>query len=145
MVQSVCISLTVFGFHSDTSLFIYKHGSDTVYLLLYVDDIVLTASSNPLLRQIIGVLQQEFAMKDLGPLHHFLGISVQRRPDGLFMSQQQYILDVLHRAGLSDAKPCITPVDTSAKVFADAGQPVSDATQYCSLTGAFTVYDFHSV
>ena len=53
------------------------------YLLLYVDDIVLTASSPGLLRRIISALQQEFAMKDLGELHHFLGMQVQRCGDGL--------------------------------------------------------------
>jgi len=63
---------------SDTSLFIYRHGHDTVYLLLYVDDIVLTASSPALLQRTITALQQEFSMKDLGELHHF-GIAVQRR------------------------------------------------------------------
>ena len=69
---------------SDTSLFIYRHGGDTVYLLLYVDDIVLTASSTPLLRRVIAALQQEFAMKDLGPLHYFLGLTVSRQDDGFF-------------------------------------------------------------
>jgi hypothetical protein len=48
-----------------------------VYLLLYVDDIVLTASSVALLQQTISTLKREFIMKDLGPLHHFLGVSVQ--------------------------------------------------------------------
>ena len=62
---------------SDTSLFVYQHGSDTAYLLLYVDDIVLTASSPGFLRRIISALQQEFSMKDLWELHHFLGTRVQ--------------------------------------------------------------------
>jgi hypothetical protein len=61
---------------SDTSLFIYQRGSDTTYLLLYVDDIILTASSTGLRQRIISALQQEFAMKDLGELHHFLGMHV---------------------------------------------------------------------
>ena len=50
---------------SDTSLFIYCRGDETAYLLLYVDDIVLTASGQQLLERVIS-LQQEFAMKDLG-------------------------------------------------------------------------------
>jgi hypothetical protein len=58
-----------------------------VYLLLYVDDIMLTASSPGLLRRIISCLQQEFAMKDLGALHHFLGITVERCPQGMFLHQ----------------------------------------------------------
>jgi hypothetical protein len=64
---------------SDTSLFIYRRGEDTVHLL-YVDDIVLTASTADLLQRMIIALQREFAMKDLGPLHHFLGITAERRP-----------------------------------------------------------------
>ena len=62
---------------SDTSLFIYRRGVETAYLLLYVDDIVLTASSQQLLQSVISSLQREFAMKDLGQLHHFLGVTVE--------------------------------------------------------------------
>ena len=51
-----------------------------MYLLLYIDDIVLTASSPRLLCRIISSLQQEFVMKDLGALHHFLGMTVELRP-----------------------------------------------------------------
>jgi len=72
---------------SDTSLFVYKDGTSIAYLLLYVDNIVLTASSTALLQQIIGRLHSEFAMTDLGTLHHFLCISVTRSADGLFLSQ----------------------------------------------------------
>jgi hypothetical protein len=54
------------------SMFIHRHGDDIVYLLLYGDDIVLTASSGALLQRTMVALQREFAMKNLGPLHHFL-------------------------------------------------------------------------
>jgi hypothetical protein len=80
---------------SDTSLFVYKMGSNIAYLLLYVDDIVLTASSTSLLRHLTEHLHSEFAMTDLGDLHHFLGISVTRSADGLFLSQCQYTVDLL--------------------------------------------------
>jgi hypothetical protein len=72
---------------SDTSLFIYRCGDDTVYLLLYVNDIVLTTSTADLLQRTIIALQWEFAMKDLGPLHHFPGITAERRPQSLFLHQ----------------------------------------------------------
>jgi hypothetical protein len=80
--------LTSLGFieaKSDMSLFILRRSPDMVYLLLYVDDIILTASSSELLRRTIAALQREFALKDLGPLHHFLGITVEHHPDGLFL------------------------------------------------------------
>jgi len=101
---------------SDTSLFIYHHGAETAYLLLYVDDIVLTASSSSLLHRIISSLQQEFPVKDLGVLHHFLGVTVEPPPPGLLFHQRQYTLDILERAGMTHCKPCSTPVDTQGKL-----------------------------
>jgi hypothetical protein len=55
-------------------------------LLLYVDDIILTASSSTLLQHIMAKLNSEFAMTDLSGLHHFLSITVTRSTDGLFLS-----------------------------------------------------------
>ena len=65
-------------------MFIYRR-SDTVSLLLYVDDNVLTTSTADLLQRTIVALQRKFTMKDLGSLHHFLGITVERWPRGLFL------------------------------------------------------------
>jgi len=127
---------------TDTSLFVYQRGSDLVYLLLYVDDIVLTASSQALLQRIIAALQHEFSMKDLGELHHFLGMHVQRCGDGLLLSQRQYMLDILDRAGMADCKPCSTPVDTNPKVAAADGAPVDDASDFRSLAGALQYLTF---
>jgi hypothetical protein len=76
-------------------LFIFRRGSDTVYLLLYVNDIILIASIMELLRRTIFALQWEFTMKDLRSLHHFLGITIKRRLDGLFLHQRTYMLDIL--------------------------------------------------
>jgi hypothetical protein len=115
--------------------FILHRGSDTTNLLLYVDDIVLAASSPELLRRIISCLQQEFAMKDLGALHHFLGVTIERRPMGLFLHQWQYTVDILERAGMAECKPCATPVDTQSKLSA-IGPPVADPTGYRSITRA---------
>jgi len=121
---------------SDTSLFVYKDGSQIAYLLLYVDDIVLTASSDALLHSIIGRLHTEFAMTDLGALHHFLGISVTRSSEGLFLSQRQYALDLLQRAGMSDCHSTSTPVDCKSKLSASDGAPVADPSEYRSIAGA---------
>ncbi|GJZ65766.1 ribonuclease H-like domain-containing protein [Tanacetum coccineum] len=59
----------------DSSLFINTQGSQVAYLLIYVDDIILTASSLVLLQQIVDSLHKEFDMTDLGALNYFLGIS----------------------------------------------------------------------
>ncbi|XP_011010893.1 PREDICTED: uncharacterized protein LOC105115645 [Populus euphratica] len=72
--------LHTLGFHSslaDSSLFVYHSKLGTVYLLLYVDDIVLTSSSSSLIHTFITRLSKEFSMKDLGDLHYFLKVEVQ--------------------------------------------------------------------
>ncbi|XP_074277246.1 uncharacterized protein LOC141600888 [Silene latifolia] len=127
------------GFHSsvcDTSLFIYHSGNDTAYILLYVDDIILTASSSVLLQRIITSLSQEFAMTDLGALNHFLGITVTRTGTGLFLSQQKYAESILSRASMSSCNPTTTPVDVGSKLSATAGPLISDPSLYRSLAGA---------
>jgi hypothetical protein len=121
---------------SNISLFVYKDGTNVAYLLLYVDDIVLTASSSTLLHDIIGRLHTEFAMTDLGVLHHFLGISMTCSLDGLFLPQRQYALDLLQQAGMSECHSTTTPVDTKAKLSATNGAPVADPFEYRSLAGA---------
>nr|GEW75863.1 ribonuclease H-like domain-containing protein [Tanacetum cinerariifolium] len=127
--------ITWVGFsHSrrDSSLFIYKQGTDTAYLLLYVDDIVLIASSEILLQQIIRSLHQEFAMTDLSPLNYFLGISVTRDSSGLFLSQKKYAIEILDRAHMVNCNPSRTPIDTESQLGSD-GDPVSDPTLYRRL------------
>jgi hypothetical protein len=96
---------------SDTLLFIFWRGSDILYLLLYVDDIFLTTSSTMLLQHTISALKRKFTMRDLGSLHHFLRVSVQQRPNELFLSQHQYALDILERASMVECKPVSTPMD----------------------------------
>jgi hypothetical protein len=76
------------GYHAskaDSSLFILHTSTATSYILLYVDGIILTAGSTSLLHLVIQQLHSEFAMKDLGPLSHFLGIHLTPTPSGIFL------------------------------------------------------------
>jgi hypothetical protein len=109
-----------------------------------VDDIVLTASSVSLRQHIIGSLQQEFSMKDLGQLHHFLGMHVQRQSDGFLLSQRQYMIDILDRAGMAACKPFSTPIDVNPKLSATDGALLSatDATNFRRLAGALQYLTF---
>ena len=102
---------------------------------------MLTASSEQLLRHTITALEREFSLKDLGALHYFLGVAVTRSPTGMFLSQRQYILDVLDRAGMTECNPCSTPVDTQSKLGA-TGAPVADPSTYRSLVGALQYLSF---
>jgi hypothetical protein len=71
---------------SDMSLFVMRHGAAIAYLLIYVDDIILTASPPELLQHVTQLLHREFSMTDLGDLSYFLGISVTRSPTGMLLS-----------------------------------------------------------
>ncbi|GJZ73110.1 ribonuclease H-like domain-containing protein [Tanacetum coccineum] len=124
-------------YHSktDSSLFIFHKGPDTAYLLLYVDDIILTASSTSLLQRIISSLHAKFAMTDLGPLNYFLGISATCTTSGIFLSQEKYATEILERAQMLNCNPCRTLVDTEKKLGPE-GSPVTDPTLYRCLAGA---------
>jgi hypothetical protein len=69
-------------------------------------------------------------------------MQVQTCADGLFLSQRQYMMDILARAGMAECKPCSTPVDTNPKIAATDGPPVADATNYRSLAGALQYLTF---
>ncbi|GJS93608.1 ribonuclease H-like domain-containing protein [Tanacetum coccineum] len=126
--------------HPDYVCLLQRQGTDTA-LLLYVDDIVLTTSSESLLQQIIRSLHQEFVMTDLGPLNYFLGISVTRDSSGLFLSQKKYAVEILKRAGMVNCNPIRTPVDTESKL-GDTSDVVSDPTLYRSLAGSLQYLTF---
>ncbi|GJX30302.1 ribonuclease H-like domain-containing protein [Tanacetum coccineum] len=130
-------------YHSktDSSLFIFHKGSDTAYLLLYVDDIILITSSTSLLQRIISSLHAEFAMADLGLLNYFLGISATRTTSGIFLSQTKYATEILERAHMLNCNPCRTPVDTEKKLGPE-GSLVTDPTLYRSLAGALQYLTF---
>jgi hypothetical protein len=141
MVQSLCLLLGLHRLHRGQVRHLPIHlprGDDLVYLLLYVDDIVLMASTVDLLQRMIVALQR--GVRDgPGPLHHFLGIIAERRHQGLSLHQRQYVIDILERTGMSDCKPFSTPVDTHVKLSKDDGP---DATSYRSLTGVLQYLTF---
>ncbi|GKC74158.1 reverse transcriptase domain-containing protein, partial [Tanacetum coccineum] len=113
--------------HPDYVCLLQRQGTDTAYLLLYVDDIVLTASFESLLQHIIRSLHQEFAMIDMGPLNYFLGISVTRDSSGLFLSQKKYAIELLDKEHMDHCNPSRTPINTESKLGSD-GDPISDPT-----------------
>lgn len=127
---------------SDTSLFVYRKGDLTAYLILYVDDIIVTASTDTLRQTIISLLKSEFPMTDSGRISSFLGISAKFNEKGLFLSQAKYAEDIIHRAGMSDCKPCATPVDLKSKLAEKDGKPVPNPTEYRSLAGALQYLTF---
>ena len=70
-----------------SSLFILRHGNLVVYLLVFVDDIVLTGNDPQFLTSLISQLSAAFELKDLGSLNYFLGLQITKTSKGLFLSQ----------------------------------------------------------
>ncbi|GJW71808.1 uncharacterized mitochondrial protein-like protein [Tanacetum coccineum] len=128
--------LTSVRCRADTSLFVFTKDSCIMYLLVYVDDLILTGNNESLLTSFTTRLNQEFAIKDLGDLSYFLGLEVSYTNDGLFLSQAKYATDVLTRAALLDSKPVSTPLAAN-EVF---------VTEYCCQYAIISGYPkiFHA-
>ncbi|GKE18533.1 ribonuclease H-like domain-containing protein [Tanacetum coccineum] len=127
-------------YHSrcDSSMFICRHGSQVTYLLIYVDEIILTASSSVLLQQIIGALHNKFDVFDLGVLNYFLGISATHTPTGLFLSYNKYALQLLELAHMVNCNPSWMAIDIESKLGPE-GVHVHDPTLYHSLAGGYSI------
>jgi hypothetical protein len=106
--------------------------------LVYGDDIIVASSLQAATDALLKDLQDEFALKDLGGLHYFLGIEVNRGKDGLILSQERYAKDIVARAGMNSCKPVETPLSTSEKLSMIDGDKLGpqDSTKYRSLVGA---------
>ncbi|KAM3373172.1 hypothetical protein ACQJBY_019886 [Aegilops geniculata] len=122
----------------DTSLFFYNKGNITIFVLVYVDDIIVASSSSSATTCLLKDLKLEFALKDLGDLHYFLGIEVKQIKDGILLTQEKYTADILRRVGLEKCKPVSTPISTSEKLSVESGEPLGseDATNYRSVVDA---------
>jgi len=117
-------------------MFVYHHGSTTMILLLYVDDIILTGSSSYVLHNFISVLSHQFAMKDLGDLYYFWGVQVARNSQGIFLSQQKYIHDLIRKFHMHTAKPVCTPSLSRISLTFTDGELLADPIEYRSIVGA---------
>ena len=87
---------------ADTSLFIFCRDGVTIYMLVYVDDIVIASSTNIAAESLLHQLKLSFPVKDLGPLNYFLGIEVTRNSGGISLSQHKYVVDLLHRTRMEN-------------------------------------------
>lgn len=122
--QSLSIGLVTF--HSGDA-------SSITIVLVYVDDIIVTGSDSTLVTSLIA---SHFSLKDLGPLHFFLGIQVTSHSKGVTLSQPQYIRDLLIRSKMDGAKPCSTPFSPGDPLSKFGGNPMADPHTYRSIVGA---------
>ncbi|XP_016178888.1 uncharacterized protein LOC107621379 [Arachis ipaensis] len=121
---------------SDTSLFKRITTKSRVYALVYVDDII-TGDSASEINNVISLLNDRFALKDLGKIHYFLEIQVTRTNDGgLLLSQGKYLNDVLQKGGMQGCKSQATPLPSTLKLTAKGGSTFEDPKLYRSVVGS---------
>jgi hypothetical protein len=79
-LSSKLLDLGFVSSKSDTSLFIYNKCGIIIYMLVYVDDIIVVSSTAKAAAHLLAKLRQTFPVKDLGHLGYFLGIEVKHQP-----------------------------------------------------------------
>jgi hypothetical protein len=128
-------SIRFLPFKADISLFQYHKGSVTIFLLVYVDDMIIASSSSSAVEALLWDLKSDFALKDLGPLSYFLDIEVKQIVVGICLSQYKYTTDLLKRVGMLSCKPTITPMSSTGKLSMTEEEVLSpeDATRYHSI------------
>jgi hypothetical protein len=117
--QKLSFTLLHLGFvesRVDYSLFTFHFTNGHVFLLIYIDDIIVTRNNSAAISNLILSLKKEFSMKDLGPLNYCLGISVTLTTEGLHLSQSKYIADLLDKSRMTRAKPSKTSLLAGAKL-----------------------------
>ena len=119
---------------------IYVKMTDAIAILaVYVDDLIVMASTLEEMQQIRETLKSRFQMKDLGKLHYCLGISIEQDEERkcLWLHQKQYILNMLEKYSLSNAKVVSTPADVSVQLKKDDGVSNKvDSVTYQSIIGS---------
>jgi hypothetical protein len=101
---------------ANTSLFYFHQENISMFVLVYVDDIIVASSSQHATKHLLHQLSQEFTIKDLGDLHYFLGIEVHKVSNGIILTQDKYASDLLQKVGIRDCKPVNSPMSTSEKL-----------------------------
>ncbi|KAL5573679.1 hypothetical protein UlMin_023276 [Ulmus minor] len=109
---------------------------DTLIVLVYVDDILVTGTSISQIEALIRQLHSSFSMRDLGALSYFLGIEVLYDGDSIHLSQTKYVADLLEKMEMMDCKPAQTPGAIGKTLSKYDGEPFEDQTKYRSLVGA---------
>jgi hypothetical protein len=108
-----------------------------MFVLVYVDDIIIVSSSSSATALLLWDLEKDSPLKDLGPLHFFLGIEVTPIHDDILLSQCKYAAELLHKAGMVACKYVLTPLSTLEKLSSHSGDVLDpqDATHYRSIVG----------
>ena len=108
----------------DHSVFYHHTSTGGIYLIVYVNDIVITGSDQDGTRKLKQHLFSHFQTKDFGKFKYFLGIEVAQSNSGVVISQRKYTSDILAATGMLDCKPVNTLMDPNVKLVPGQGKPI---------------------
>ena len=133
--------LKTYGFtqsKTDSCLYTKLTEDEIIYLIIYVDDILIAAKSEEKINEVANFLMEQFNLVDLGNLKHYLGIEVSRNKDGFYcIKQNNYIDKIINRFGLQDAKISKIPLDPGyLKIKNNHTEIMRENEKYQQLIGA---------
>nr|GEY24803.1 putative ribonuclease H-like domain-containing protein [Tanacetum cinerariifolium] len=103
----------------DQTLFIKKQKGDILLVQIYVDDIIFGATNKDLCKSFEKLMKDKFRMSSMGELTFFLGLQVKQKKDGIFISQDKYVAEILRKFRLTKGKLASTPIDTEKPLRKD--------------------------
>ncbi|GJR57517.1 putative ribonuclease H-like domain-containing protein [Tanacetum coccineum] len=104
--------------------------------IVYVDDIIFGSTKKKLCIEFEKMIHKKFQMSSMGELTFFLGLQVKHKEDGIFISQDKYVTEILKKLGFSDVKTAITPMETHKPLLKDADGEDIDEHMYRSMIGS---------
>ncbi|GKB99877.1 putative ribonuclease H-like domain-containing protein [Tanacetum coccineum] len=103
----------------DKTLFIKRHKGDILLVQVYVDDIIFGSTNKELCNAFKKLMHEKFQMSSMGELTFFLGLQVQQKKDGIFISQDKYVVEILKKFGFTEVKTASTPMETQKPMLKD--------------------------
>ncbi|GJV91780.1 putative ribonuclease H-like domain-containing protein [Tanacetum coccineum] len=121
----------------DKTLFIKRVKSDILLVQVYVDDIIFRSTKKMLCTEFEKLMHKKFQMSSMGELTFYLGLQVSQKDDGIFISQDKYVDEILKKFGFSTVKTASTPMETLKPLLKDAETEDVDVHLYRSMIGSF--------
>ncbi|GJR66534.1 uncharacterized mitochondrial protein-like protein [Tanacetum coccineum] len=120
----------------DKTLFIKRHKGDILLVQVYVDDIIFGSTKKELCNAFEKLMHEKFQMSSMGELTLFLGLQVQQKKDGIFISQDKYVVEILKKFGFTEVKTATTPMETQKPLLKDEDGKEVDVHMYRSMIGS---------
>nr|GEZ31408.1 hypothetical protein [Tanacetum cinerariifolium] len=103
----------------DQNLFIKKKKGDILLVQVYVDDIIFGSTNKELCKVFEKLMKEKFQMSSMGELTFFLGLQVKQKDDGIFISQDKYVAEILRKFGFTYVRSASTPIEIDKPLLKD--------------------------